>query len=1118
VDRTQPEGGEAASAAMDRTAPSAAAEGETSAAAARTRAEPLDGPQGAASPSGPSATEPNEAAAGPRSASSGTALPTIPDYVILEELGRGGMGVVYQARHRRLHRLCAIKMVLAGPRASSEALVRFLGEAEVVAKLRHPGIVAIHHIGETEGLPFIELEYLGGGSLADQLDGTPRPSRSAAELVASLAEAVQAAHEAGVVHRDLKPANVLFDEHGAPKVADFGIAKAVGSDTGLTATDTILGTPSYMAPEQAGGHARDVGPAADVYALGAILYELLTGRPPFRAPTVLETLEQVRNTEPVPPTRLVPGMPRDLETIALKCLQKEPAKRYGSAAALADDLRRFLAGAPIVARPVPSWERLIKWGRRRPAIAALIVVVPLLLMTLVGLGIWSDVKIRGSLEEQRRQNAVTRVQLALREYEAANILDAEKHLDACPPDLRFWEWRLVNRLCHRETETFNDHEMHVWDVAFSPDGDWIASVSGGWLFMTGGPGRGEVRIRDAETGRIVFERTGLRHGQFAAAFDPASDGRYLATGGGLYIYEEEGKTSGPMINEGSLDVWDTTTGERRNLDAVDGQNVIDVAFSPDGGVLAAAYGVYIHPRHHGYARLWDVETGEPIGEPFPGLAAGVSAVAFSPDGRRLALAKGDTGEGQCEVEVWDWRARALVYSTTEASLFVKALAFDPTGRFLASAESRSRVVRLWDATTGEEVRIFQGHEGFIEDLAFTPNGEVLASCGQDNLVKLWDVSAGQEIETLRGHSRFVSSVAFDPEGRRLASGDFGGSVKVWDAQPGQPVRLETDGWPNRLAFHPDGRRLVTASGGYSREFAPQLWDLTTGGLLRTFRGHEGPVDSVALSQDGSLMVSGSSGRDGAVDSDQTARVWDVGTGQQRLVLDHPQSEGVEAVAFHPEDDALIATGCMDGTIRLWTIDPTGRTPPTSTLIGRHDAPIEALAFRPPLGRDLAVGTRDGSVHVWRVETGERLLTIPDLGERVHDVAFSVDGRLLAAANSLGQFQGGSATVWDMEAGRVRFTLPLSNTAFGVAFHPDGTRLAMASDDKTVKLWNLATGQNVLTLRGHTAGVLGVAFSPDGNRLASGSIDLTALVWDATPWPSNSVLAVDRSANSQKGTD
>jgi tetratricopeptide (TPR) repeat protein/tRNA A-37 threonylcarbamoyl transferase component Bud32 len=350
---------------------------------------------------------------GHRPAPAPNGWPTIPGYEILGELGRGGMGVVYKARQLRLNRAVALKMILAGDHAPAEAAIRFLAEAESIARLHHPHIVQIFAFGDHDGRPYFEMEYVDGGSLAERLGGGPWPAREAARLVETLARAIHAAHRSGIIHRDLKPANILLSSEGVPKIADFGLAKCLDTETGLTRTELIVGSPSYMAPEQAGGNAAAVGPAADVYSLGAILYELLTGRPPFQAPTVLETLEQVRSAEPMAPTRLRRKLPRDVVTICLKCLEKGPARRYPSAAELAEDLRRFEAGEPIRARPVGGLERLGRWCRREPAVAALALA---LLAGLVGVAsqwwraeehlkdaVHQHRRAEGHLEEARRQ-------------------------------------------------------------------------------------------------------------------------------------------------------------------------------------------------------------------------------------------------------------------------------------------------------------------------------------------------------------------------------------------------------------------------------------------------------------------------------------------------------------------------------------------------------------------------------------------------------------------------------------------------------------------------------------------------------------------------------------------
>jgi hypothetical protein len=342
------------------------------------------------------------------SVQTGSAAPerlAIPGYAVLGELGRGGMGVVYKARQISLNRVVALKMILAGSHAGTAELARFRTEAEAIARLQHPNIVAVHEVGEHEGLPFFSLEFCPGGSLEAKLAGTPRPPAEAAALLETLARAMEAAHQKGIVHRDLKPANVLLGEDSTPKITDFGLAKKLDT-AGQTQTGTVMGTPSYMAPEQAEGR-REVGTAADVYALGAVLYECLTGRPPFKGATPLDTLVQVVKEEAVPPHFLQPKVPRDLETICLKCLHKDPARRYASAEALADDLRRFQGGEPIVARPVGRAERLWRWCRRRPGWAALIAVSALALLTLLVGGAWFTRRLKQELEHTQQARQAT---------------------------------------------------------------------------------------------------------------------------------------------------------------------------------------------------------------------------------------------------------------------------------------------------------------------------------------------------------------------------------------------------------------------------------------------------------------------------------------------------------------------------------------------------------------------------------------------------------------------------------------------------------------------------------------------------------------------------------------
>ena len=524
--------------------------------------------------------------------------PTIPGYEILRELGRGGMGVVYQARHRKLNRLVALKMILAGSHAGEADLARFQTEAEAIARLQHPNIVQVHEVGEHEGKPFFSLEFCAGGSLEKKLNGTPLPAREAAALVETLAQAMQAAHEQHVIHRDLKPANVLLAEDGTPKITDFGLAKKL-DEAGQTQSGAIMGTPSYMAPEQAGGKSKEIGPHTDVYALGAILYEMLTGRPPFRAATSLDTILQVVSDEPVPPRQLQPKTPRDLETICLKCLQKEPHKRYVSAQALAKDLRRFQNGESVQARPVGRVKRGYRWCRWNPLGAALLAALLLGTALATGLAVWAlGERSRAALEKEEKDRQLTRAewtlygsQLALAEA-AWNDNQADlawDYLNRTRQDYRGWEYRYLSTQFLKDQRVLKGHTAGVFAETFSPDGKHLVSAAND----------GTMRLWEANTGQEVRALKGHT--------------KQVSAHGGYYA------------NNSSDRGWVLFT--------------IDVAFSPDGKRLAAGLSRTVH--------VWSADTGQEV-RVLQGHTGRVTAVAFSPDGKRIASASEDK-----TVRLWD---------------------------------------------------------------------------------------------------------------------------------------------------------------------------------------------------------------------------------------------------------------------------------------------------------------------------------------------------------------------------------------------------------------------------------------------------------------------------------
>jgi eukaryotic-like serine/threonine-protein kinase len=1025
----------------------------------------------------------------PPEAPSGS-FPTIPNYEILGELGRGGMGVVYHARSVRLNRDCALKMILAGAHSDAITRIRFLAEAEAVARLKHPNIVQIHHVGEADGLPYFELEYVVGGSLEKHLDGTPWPATRAAPLIEAMARGIAEAHRLGIVHRDLKPANVLIEGGETPKLSDFGLAKSLGMESNLTRSDSIMGSPSYMAPEQAEGKARQVGPPADIYALGAMLYELLSGRPPFRGATLLETLEQVKTAEPVQPSRLVPHIPRDVETIALRCLRKDPSRRYASAEALAEDLRRFLAGEPILARRSSGFERSWRWCRRNPALAFL--WAALIVALVVGSATASFYAFRASQERDRalasakeaddqrvlaaaraaeankraellrRQDYVSRVNIAYHECLENNVSRALELLDGCPQDLRGWEWFYTERQCHRDLGTFHEPLKSVNGVAFNRDGSRIASVSGSFVYDPPGD-TGDLVVRDAANGQEIFARRGVPGSFRTVSFSP--DSLQIATGGAT-----------------GLTLWDAVTGKEQ-LHQADpgGLPLLCLAYSPDGQTIIAGYGRRYSPPITGYARLLDARTGQAIGEVIAGKSDGVWAVAFSPDGREVALAS----EGI--VEIWDLKTRAKSMSLPAHQSFIWAVAFSPDGRSLATG-GWDRTIRLWERATGREIRVFHGHEGFVRGLAFSRDGRRIVSASEDKSVRSWDVGSGRQLIAHHGHRHFVMSVAYARDGRHVVSGGLDQAVKLWSASSDEQHTLsDHDGWVGGVAFSPDGRSLASGGGRQSTRAQLLVSNARSGQPSPGYPVGGSKVSAVAWSPDGRLIAS--AGWDGVV------RIYQAEGGQLvRKLAQHPTAVG--DVAWSPDGRLIASGGAVDsdpsrpGDLKLWEAE-TGREICT---LGTPTEGVFGVAFSRD-GRLLA--SADGpAIRIWDVDTGREVRTIRGLDHSVRRLLFLPDGKSLASSGGL-VLTAGEVKVWDVDSGRLIHNLRgHTDLVRSLDVSRDGRRLVTGSDDRTLKLWDIATGLEVFTLRGHTSGVTCVSFDPDGRRIASGSIDRTIKIWDS----------------------
>jgi WD40 repeat protein/tetratricopeptide (TPR) repeat protein/tRNA A-37 threonylcarbamoyl transferase component Bud32 len=1068
---------------------------------------PHDQPTFVAAPAPEGATE--------IAASDGASLRLFGDYEIVREVARGGMGVVFQARQLKLNRMVALKMILAGQLAGESDIRRFQTEAEAAAHLDHPGIVPIFEVGQHEGQHYFSMGFVEGESLAQRLTAGPLRSRPAAELLGKVAEAIAYAHRRGVIHRDLKPANILIDGSGQPRVTDFGLAKKVQGDSHLTASGQIMGTPSYMPPEQAGGSRGEVGPAADVYALGATLYCMVTGRPPFQAATAMDTVLQVLGDEPVPPRRLNPAVDRDIETICLKCLEKDPARRYSSAAALGEDLRRFLAGESIQARPVGRAERLGRWCRRNPllagAIGAAVILASMAVVSLLyanreararaAIASASEQSLKKEGEKLKTALAESNRRLASLDFERGQAAFERGQVglgllwmiqalqDATKAEDSAWQQvALTNLAAWRPhlapLRAVLSHQGLVFAVAFSPDGKTILT----------GSGDGTARLWDAASGRPIGQP--MRHERriTSVAFSP--DGKTILTGSedgtarlwgaasGRAIspplrhedpvwsvaFGPDGKTALTGSEDKTARLWDVATtrligSPLRHVGAVRA-----VAFSPDGRIaLTGSFDRTV--------RRWDGKTGAPIGAPLF-HHDGVWCVAFSRDGQTIITASDDR-----TARLWDARTgrpRGPPLTHREA---VRALAISPDGQTILTG-TEGMTAQLWDAGTGQVIGQPLEHQGAVTAVAFSPDGRVALTGSSDNTARLWDAATGQTIGQHMLHQAEVSAVAFSPDGKTVLTGGWDQTVRLWDAAIGQPIGQPLDlGQPvvaSAIAFSPDGRTILT--GGI--DGAVRFWDSGTGRPLGRSLPHPGQITAVAFSPDGKTVISGG--------WDDTARLWEAASG--RAIGPPLTHQGrVNAVAFSPDSKTVI-TADEGKTARLW--DAATGSPIGEALT--HRGAVLAAAFSPD-GRAILTGGDDGTVQLWDAATHRpigRRLTLTGV---VRAVAFSPRGWIV-----LTEGQGHEARLWNGETGR-QIGKPMKHRRdFAVAFSPDGRLLHTGGLDKLAQLWDMATGQPIGKPMEQGATVAAVAFSPDGRTFLGSNFDSGSLRrWDApAPLPAD----------------
>ncbi len=1039
----------------------------------------------------------------PPECANGNGGPHLGRFRILRELGRGAYGIVFLAHDPRLRREVALKVPRPHGLATPELRERFLNEARAAAGLDHPNLVPVYEAGEAGPVCYIASAYCPGPNLAEWLRGRadPVPHREAAALLATLADAIQHAHARGVIHRDLKPSNILLAACGlagetakpqaaepVPKITDFGLAKCLGGGDGAqTASSTVLGTPSYMAPEQAAGRPGQVGPAADVYALGAVLYEVLTGRAPFRAETPFETVRQVIEDDPVPPRRLRPDCPRDLETVCLKCLHKEPQRRYGSAAELAEDVRRFLDGTPIRARPTGRVERAAKWARRRPALAALLATAAAAAAALLLGSLWYGAVLQGErdralageaeanrlsrlAEEQRAQLALreltarrglyaAHLNLAQQAWEAGHVGRVQELLEGQRPrpgesDLRGFEWHYLWRLSHG---------------AYASWRPWPGLAAGGarrmlWL----SPDAATAATSDGPVVRLWDVATSRSYALLRGHRAPV----------GLMTYGDGGNLFAAAADDGRVCVWDSRTGRLRATVQAPSAFPTAIALSYDGTVLAVS-------GTGRTALLWDLAAGKQRGEPLP-LDDNAYGIDFSPDGRTLAVV---TARGGHHVTLWDLATRTPRAVLKGHAAPITSMDFTADGRKFLTWSVRD-TARLWDTAAGTcLLTVRPPPDGILAQATISPDGHTLASAAayeyeslKAGRVQLWDTATAQP-RAAWDVPGGAWALAFSPDSATVAVGENGGAIRLHAATDGRP-RASLHGHTNRLrlvVFSPDGETLISVNQDMT---AVKRWRTARRPQPALRRAHDGRVAAVAFARGGTPWAS--AGADGMV------RLGEPVSGRETaLFRAHPPKDVV--LAFTP-DGKTLATGGQDGTIKLW--DVAART--VRLVLRGHRGRVCCVRFSPD-GRLLASTggkasdpnvTCPGEVILWDTATGKARRSWTDNPDTIWSSAFSPDGRLLAWA---GQER---LVVWDLQAERPRLDRKENTFFMDVAFSPDGTTLAAGTWQRQIRRWDLATGAALAPLSGHADSVLAVAYSPDGRTLASAGNDAAVKFWDA----------------------